>query len=103
MSSVGVPAIRERVLERASAIVALADEVGLPVSSPRDDAERAGIVVIDPPSDRVSILTAALHNHGVTATVRGGRVRFGPHASTTDETLAMLRAALAEYQASAPV
>lgn len=101
--AVGVPAIRERVLERASAIIALADEVGLPVGSPRDDAERAGIVVIDPPSDGVSILTAALHNHGITATVRGGRVRFGPHVSTTDETLAMLRAALAEYQASAPV
>lgn len=101
--AVGVGVIRDRVLDRASAIIAAADEVGLPVGSPRDDAERAGIVVIDPPTEQLSILTAALHNHGVSATVRGGRVRLGPHASTTDETIELLRAALAEYQAGTRV
>lgn len=101
--AVGVAAVRERVLERASAVIALADEVGLPVGSPRDDAERAGIVVLDPPSESLSILAAALHNHGVTATVRGGRVRLGPHVSTTDETLGMLGAALGEYQSTVRV
>jgi len=60
--------------------------------------------VVDTPwlcraAEQLSILTAALHNHGVSTTVRGGRVRLGPHASTTDETIELLRAALAEYQA----
>lgn len=99
VSAVGVAPIRERILERAARIIDLADEVGLTVVSPRGDAERAGIVVIEPPSEQLSVLTAALHNHGVTATARNGRVRVGPHVSTTDETLALLRTALAEYQA----
>lgn len=103
VSAVGVAAIRERVLERATAVVELADEAGLAVASPREDAERAGIVVVDPPNESVSILTAALHNNGITATARAGRVRFGPHVSTTDESLAMLRAALVEYRVSGRV
>lgn len=96
---VGVGALRERVLELASRVVDLLDEVGLPVVSPREDAERAGIVVAEPAPEQLSILTAALHNHGVTVTARGGRVRFAPHASTSDETLELLRESLAEYQA----
>lgn len=101
--AVGMRPVRERILERASAIIDLIDEVGLPVSSPRDDAERAGIVVIDPPADELSVLSAALHNHGVSTTIRGGRVRLGPHVSTTDETLDLLRVSLAEYQAAVRV
>ena len=100
---VGVSSLRERVLERASRVIDLLDEVGLPVLSPREDAERAGIVVTEPAPDQLSILTAALHNHGVTATARAGRVLLAPHASTTDETLDLLRVSLAEYQASTRV
>lgn len=103
LTAVGVGPVRQRILERASAIIDLADEVGLPVVSPRDDAERAGIVALEPAPEQLSLLSAALHNHGVTTTVRGGRVRLGPHVSTTDETLELLRAALVEYQAAARV
>ena len=100
---VSVRVLRERVLERASRVIDLLDEVGLPVVSPREDAERAGIVVTEPAPEQLSILTAALHNHGVTATARGGRVRFAPHASTTDETLDLLRVSLAEYKTATRV
>ncbi|WAB80573.1 aminotransferase class V-fold PLP-dependent enzyme [Microcella daejeonensis] len=100
---VGVGVLRERVLERASRVIDLLDEVGLPVVSPREDAERAGIVVAEPAPEQLSILTAALHNHGVTVTARGGLVRFAPHATTSDETLELLRASLAEYQAGSRV
>ncbi|UTT62915.1 aminotransferase class V-fold PLP-dependent enzyme [Microcella humidisoli] len=93
----GVPSIRAVVEERTARIMEIADEAGIEVASPREDAERAGIVVLEPHPEFVSALAAALHNHGVSATVRGGRVRLGAHVSTDDTTLEMLRAALGEF------
>ena len=93
----GVPSIRAVVEERTARIMEIADEAGVEVASPREDAERAGIVVLEPHPEFVSALAAALHNHGVSATVRGGRVRLGAHVSTDDTTLEMLRAALGEF------
>jgi len=72
--AVGIPAINASVLQRTAAVIDLADEFGIPVESPRNDAERAGIVVLAPPAEQLTVLTASLHNHGVTATVRGGTV-----------------------------
>ncbi|MFT4030617.1 MAG: aminotransferase class V-fold PLP-dependent enzyme [Protaetiibacter sp.] len=97
LAQVGVPAVRERIAERVSAIIDLADEFALPVVSPRAEPERAGIVVVRPEPDRLTVLAAALHNHGVSATLRGETVRFSPHASTGADTLALLRSALLSY------
>ena len=85
------------IAERVARVLALADEFGLPVVSPRAEAERAGIVVVEPLPERLTAQTAALFNHGVSATVRDGRVRLSPHAGTTEETIGMLRAALSAY------
>lgn len=97
----GVDAVNATVLERTARIIALADDVGLEVVSPRDDAERAGIVSIAPHPEHLSGLAAALHNHGVSATVRGGRVRLGAHVSTSDETFEQLHDAFAEWAIAA--
>ena len=86
-----------RVAERVARVLALADEFGLPVVSPRAAGERAGIVVVEPLPERLTALTAALFNHGVSVTIRGGRVRLSPHAGTTEETIGMLRSALTAY------
>jgi hypothetical protein len=67
------------------------------VVSPRDAAERAGIVVVEPPVDQLTIFTASLFNHGVTTTTREGRVRLSPHVSTNDETFDMLRASFVSF------
>lgn len=95
--AVGVPRIRSVIEERTARLIEIADEAGVEVASPREDAERAGIVVLEPHPEFVSTLAAALHNHGVSATVRAGRVRLGAHVSTGDETFDMLRASLAEF------
>lgn len=95
--AVGVPRIRDAVSERTARLIALADEAGIEVASPREDAERAGIVVLAPHPDFTSALAAALHNHGVSATVRDGRVRVGAHVSTGDDTFALFADALAEF------
>lgn len=101
LAATGVGAINERIADRVSRIIDLADEFALPVTSPRAPAERAGIVVVEPEPDRLTVLAAALHNHGITATVRAGHARLSAHASTADETLAMLRAAFVSYATAA--
>lgn len=101
LALVGVPAVNSRIAERVGRIIDLADEFALPVSSPRAEAERAGIVVVQPEPDRLTALAASLHNHGVTATSRAGHVRLSAHASTDDETLDMLRAAFLSFATAA--
>jgi selenocysteine lyase/cysteine desulfurase len=100
IASVGVAQIGQAVLERAGRMIAIADEYGVPVVSSRADNERAGIVVLEPPADQLTVLTASLYNRGVTATTRQGRVRLSAHATTTDETLDMLRASLLSYSSA---
>lgn len=97
LAEVGVPAVNARIAERVSDVIDAADEFALPVVSPRAANQRAGIVVVEPEPDQLTVLAAALHNHGVSATTRGGTVRLAPHASTDTETLAMLRSALLSF------
>jgi selenocysteine lyase/cysteine desulfurase len=97
IAGAGVPAINAAIAERVSEVIELADEFAIAVTSSRDERERAGIVVLEPPAGQVTFLTASLHNHGVTATTRQGRVRLSVHAATSVETLDMLRAAFVSY------
>lgn len=97
IARVGVADIGARVTENVTRLIDLADEFGLAVISPRDESLRAGFVVVEPPPYQLNYLAASLHNHGVSATVRENRVRFAPHATTDEETLAMVRASLISY------
>jgi selenocysteine lyase/cysteine desulfurase len=97
IADVGVGAINARIARNVTRIIDLADEFALPVVSPRAESERAGMVVVRPADDRLTPLAASLHNHGVSATVRAGTVRFSPHASTEEETFTMLRSALQSF------
>jgi selenocysteine lyase/cysteine desulfurase len=97
IAEVGVPIISERLAQKASRIIDLADEFGIPVTSSRAPSERAGIVVIEPPADQLTVLTASLHNHGITATTRQGHVRLSPHVTTNEETFEILRASFLSF------
>jgi selenocysteine lyase/cysteine desulfurase len=97
MSDAGVGAISAQIAESVTRIIDLADEYALPVVSPRDERERAGIVVLEPAPENLTVLTASLHNHGVSATTREGRVRLSAHVSTNEETFEILRASLLSY------
>ncbi len=97
IASVGVPVLNGRIAERVGRIIELADEFGIPVVSPRAEAERAGIAVLEPAADHLTVLTAALHNHGLSVTTRQNKVRLSAHATTTDETLEMLRTAFVAF------
>jgi selenocysteine lyase/cysteine desulfurase len=97
IAEVGIPAINTRLAEKVSRVIDLADEFAIDVSSSRAESERAGIVVIVPEPDQLTLLAASLHNHGVTSTVREGTVRLSPHVTTDEETFAMLRAAFTSF------
>ena len=97
IAAAGVAAINGEILDRTSRIIDLADEFGIPVTSSRAENERAGIVVISPPPEQLTVLTASLHNHGVTVSTRQGTVRLSAHVSTDEETLDMLRASFTSF------
>jgi selenocysteine lyase/cysteine desulfurase len=97
LADVGVAAVNARLAEKVSAVLDVADEFAIPVVSPRAEPERAGIVVLEPTPEQLTVLAAALHNHGVSVTVRGGTVRVAPHASTDLETIELLRSALLSF------
>ncbi len=97
IAGVGVAAIGDAVAANTSRIIDLADEFAIPVVSSRAENERAGIVVLEPAADQLTVLAASLFNHGVTATRRNPTVRLSAHATTDDETFDMLRAAFVSY------
>ena len=97
VASVGVDVIEATVADRVDRIIDLADEYAISVASARETPERAGIVVLEPPQERLTLLTASLFNHGVTATTRASTVRLSAHVSLGDETLEMLRGAFTSY------
>ena len=95
--AVGIEAIAARVAEKAAELIAIADEFAIPVTSPREPSERAGIVVLRPPAEQLTILAASLFNHGVAVTVREQSVRLSAHVTTTEETFDMLRASFTSF------
>ena len=103
IAEVGVPAIYDRIISATGRIIDLADEFGIPVVSSRNLNERAGIVVIEPAEEHMTVLAASLHNHGVTATRRGATVRLAAHVSTTEETFEMLRASFLGFASAITV
>lgn len=100
VAAVGIPVLNAEITRNVSRLIDLADEFALPVISPRAEAERAGIVVVEPLPEHLTVLVASLHNHGVTANIRATNVRFSAHATTDEETFSMLRAALVSFGTS---
>ncbi len=101
LADVGVEAVSARVAENVSRLIELADEFAVPVSSSRDERERAGIVVLEPEPEQVTVLTASLHNHGLTTTTRLGTIRLSVHAALAEETVEMLRGAFVSFSTAA--
>jgi cysteine desulfurase/selenocysteine lyase len=72
---------------------------GYRVFSPRDEGERSGIVVFDPPqevleSTPLQKIVADLENKGIIIVVREGRLRASPHFYNTAEQMEALVEAL---------
>ena len=103
VAAVGVPAVRGLISDKVSRVIDLADDFAVPVISSRAEHERAGIVVVEPAPDQLTMLTASLFNHGITATTRFGTVRISAHVSTSDETFEMLQGAFTSFASAITV
>ena len=95
ISEVGPANIRERQQDLFDAIVARADEAGLPVRSPRDRNARGGMVNIGVGQEAEKVCHALLERD-VCTDFRGDGIRVSPHFFNNEEDVDRLFAALRE-------
>jgi len=89
---IGVERIRAKSLRQTELLMALCDEAGFPVRSPRRPQERGGMVVVDVPDGHE--VNQELGRRNVLADHRpGAGVRLSPHYYTSDDEV---RRAVAE-------
>jgi kynureninase len=86
VAGAGIAEIRVKSLRQTARIHRLADEYGMRVGSPREDAHRGGTVALDlPNADRVC---AALLSQDVLLDFRPGvGLRLAPHFYTRDDEI----------------
>ena len=94
LEEVGVAAIAAQVRALTAHAAEQLEAKGYEVTSPREDAQRAGLVLFRHPAHANEIVLQALTDAGVTAAVRGGKVRFSPHFYNTLEEMDQAVAAL---------
>lgn len=87
LEEVGIAAIAARVLSLTGYAAEKLEARGCRVLSPREDAQRAGLVMFQHPTVPNEAVLQALKEAGVTAAVRGGRLRLSPHFYNTREEI----------------
>jgi kynureninase len=86
VNEIGVPAIREKSIRQTQRLIDLADEAGLRVNTPRDPAQRGGVVILDVPNGNEVVRELTRRN--VLVDYRpGAGIRVAPHFYTSDEEL----------------
>ena len=87
VAEIGVEVIRAKSIRQTQRLIALADDAGLTVRSPRDPELRGGTVIIDVPNGRE--VTAKLGRRQILVDFRpGAGVRIAPHFYTSDDEIA---------------
>jgi kynureninase len=95
IEEIGVDRIRENSMRQTAYFIALLDEAGFDVVSPREPERRGGSVVVRVPDYQA--VHAELERRQILLDVRPDvGLRFGPHFFTTDEELESAAAALVE-------
>lgn len=86
VAQIGVDTIRAKSQRQTQLLIALADEAGLSVHSPRNPAQRGGTIILDVPNGREA--TAELIRRQILVDYRpGAGVRIAPHFYTSDEEI----------------
>jgi kynureninase len=93
ITEIGPERIRQRQQDLIDYLVAGADEVGLPVRSPRDRTARGGLVNVGVGTDAEKICHALLERD-VSTDFRGDGLRVSPHFFNTEEDIDRLLARL---------
>lgn len=86
INEIGVPRIRAKSIRQTTRLIALADEQGWRINSPRDPAKRGGMIVVDVPHAAAVVQELARRN--ILVDFRpGAGIRIAPHFYTQDEEL----------------
>ncbi len=89
INELGVPAIRAKSVRQTQRLIALAEEVGFNVTSPKDSAERGGTITVW--DDNAGAITKELVRREFIVDYRpGAGVRISPHFYTKDEELELV-------------
>src|SRR5205807_1685241 len=89
INEIGVPAIREKSRRQTQYLIALAEEAGFQVTSPKDPAQRGGTITIW--DDHAAAITKELIRREFIVDYRpGAGVRISPHFYTKDEELELV-------------
>ncbi|NDJ52845.1 MAG: aminotransferase class V-fold PLP-dependent enzyme [Chloroflexi bacterium] len=84
INQVGLEAIRSKSIRQTELIIALADQYGYDVMSPRDSAQRAGTVTLRPP--QAYGVSRELIARNITVDFRkGAGIRIAPHFYNSDD------------------
>ncbi|MGA7157400.1 MAG: aminotransferase class V-fold PLP-dependent enzyme [Acidobacteriaceae bacterium] len=87
VAEIGVEVIRSKSKRQTQLLIALADEAGLTVRSPRDPELRGGTIILDVPNGREA--ADELIRRQILVDYRpGAGIRIAPHFYTTDDEVA---------------
>ena len=82
----GVENIRAKSIRQTSRLIALAEEAGYPVNSPKDSSQRGGTVTLDVPNG-YEVTQELLRRDFLLDYRPGAGIRVAPHFYTKDEEL----------------
>ena len=99
VAAAGIEAIRAKSTRQTARLIALADERGYPVSTPREAARRGGTVAFDVPQ-AYEVAQALLAREIVVDYRPGAGIRVAPHFYTSDDELERAVAAIDEILAT---
>lgn len=89
VNEIGVAAIRAKSKRQTQHLIALADDAGVAVRSPREPQARGGVVILGVPESDGREVVAELGRRGILVDFRpGAGVRIAPHFYTSDDEIA---------------
>lgn len=95
IAAVGVDAIRAKSIRQTSRLIELADQAGYEVVSPREVAQRAGTVTVNPPH-AYEVSRELLARNIVIDFRQNAGIRIAPHFYNSDDEIELVMRAIAQ-------
>ena len=89
INEIGVERIREKSVRQTTCLIALAEEAGFRVTSPKNAADRGGTITVGHP-DAAAITRELIRREFIVDYRPGAGVRISPHFYTKDEELELV-------------
>ena len=89
INEIGVDRIREKSVRQTTRLIALAEEAGFQVTSPKDAADRGGTITVGH-EDAAAITKELIRREFIVDYRPGAGVRISPHFYTSDEELELV-------------